>query len=208
MSHMETDSIMHEWVTAYPNVSQLPVSDSNMYYRGHRERNLRALADQCWSGLDTCDARHVVDLYALGLPCRIRAVKFFEELKFRSLQLFPETMAYARPVVLYLSLYTTYLATFQTTVIQAASDLRDLEQRRLTIRFEGESVDKDLPRSLPTLFSWKASTRSECSPNSECSHFECRVMQSVEIFGLNINEMPQGTSPIDEQVQRTDVIDA
>lgn len=84
MSHMETESIMHEWVTAYPNVSQLAVSGS-MYYHGTRERNLRALADQCWPGLDTCDARHVEDLYALGISCRIRAVKFFEEFKLHSL---------------------------------------------------------------------------------------------------------------------------
>lgn len=31
---------------------------------------------------------------------------------------------------------------------------------------------------------------------------------TLEIVGLNINEMPQGMSPIDEQVQRTDVVDA
>lgn len=82
---------MHEWVTAYPNVSQLAVSDS-MYYRGTRERNLRALADQCWPGLDRCDARDVADNYALGLPCCIRAVKLFDEFKFQSPQLFPETI--------------------------------------------------------------------------------------------------------------------
>lgn len=57
-------------------------------------------------------------------------------------------MAYARPVVLELSLYIKYFATCQKTVIRAASGLRDLEQLRLTVRFEGESVDKDLPGSL------------------------------------------------------------
>ncbi len=53
-------------------------------------------------------------------------------------------MEYARPVVLELSTHARYIGTFRTTLQQAANGLQDLEQLRLTVRFQDESIDTDL----------------------------------------------------------------
>ncbi|KAI0750488.1 hypothetical protein C8Q74DRAFT_1222632 [Fomes fomentarius] len=146
----------HDWVKAYPNLSQLSVSmmrDRAGAGAGARERNMHALADQCWPRLETCHAHRVADLDALGLPCHIRAVKITQMMAWSDLPLFPETMEYARPVELELSSYgmdLTELRTFE----KAANGLRDLEQLCLTLRFASESIDTDIPRSLSYMGNW------------------------------------------------------
>ncbi|KAI0767629.1 hypothetical protein C8Q74DRAFT_1370373 [Fomes fomentarius] len=258
------DSMMpDEWAKVYPNVSQLsisnrffkkPVTDDrdNAGFRAVREMNMRALADQCWPLLERCHSDCVADLYILGLPCHIRAIKFVEAMAWCDLPLFAEIMEYARPVVLELSSKGSYLTgrlpTLQTTFQQAAHGLRDLEQLRLTLHFASDSIDTDIPHSLlqgievgllPNLrilalridcelsYEWEHMRRIEDHkprvedrrppPRSERSLITfdlrkfCRALFSLaptlQTVALNINGMPQGMSPIDEQVQRTEVVD-
>ncbi|KAI0787971.1 hypothetical protein C8Q74DRAFT_1446539 [Fomes fomentarius] len=158
-------------------------------------------------------------------------------------------MVYARPVVLELTVYGSYFATFQTAFQQAASGLRgveDLEQLRLTVCVRRESVDKDIPqlllqgidaiRLLPKLralalqidceipYSWRRVRRNEnptprvegSSPPPALSFIAfdrrkfCRTLFSLaptlQTVGLSMDGMPRGMSRIDEQVQRTEVI--
>ncbi len=152
-----TEPSTHEWVKAYPNVSSLRVS--NRYYKVDdvrdeawfqtaHERNMHALVDQCWPQLKRCDAFCVADLYALGLPCHIRAIKFDWTMTSRDLRFFPETMEHARPDHLQLYLTIQRLATFQTTFQQAANGLRNLGLLRITVEFGSDSMDEDIPHSL------------------------------------------------------------
>ncbi len=277
-------SMMHyEWVKAYPNVSQLSISNmtfkkavtdnrDNAGFRAVRKMNLNALADQCWPFLEECHIDCVADLYALGLPCHIRAIKFVEPMAWCDLPLFPEIMEYARPVVLELSSKGSYLTgrlpTLQTTFYQAAHGLRDLEQLRLTLSFACDSVDTDIPHSLVRVVVFAGrrgnfaqaddvqlqvidvglfpnlrtlALRIDCEMSDEWDHMPriedhrprvedrkppsrserslitfdlrkfCRALFSLapnlETVALNINGMPQRMSPIDEQVQRTKVVD-
>ncbi|KAI0750436.1 hypothetical protein C8Q74DRAFT_1374021 [Fomes fomentarius] len=248
-----------KWVKTYPNVSQLSVftpllerlgsmdTDDEAGLRAARETNMRAFAHQCWPRLEEASLSCVAELYSLGLPCHIRTLKF-SEVKW-GLPFLPETMEYARPVVLELALYGRYLATFQTAVQQAANGLRDLEQLRITVRVHSDSIDTDLPRSLlqgvngikllPKLrklalrmqcelsYWWERRRIMTCTPDVEDSSLPadselslitfdrwtfCNELFSLapplETVGLIVDGMPQGMSRIDEQVQRTEIINA
>ncbi|KAI0750441.1 hypothetical protein C8Q74DRAFT_1374028 [Fomes fomentarius] len=148
-----------EWVKTYPNVSELSVfivslqgldgmvsSTEEAWFRDTRERNMHALVNQCWPRLEAACLSCVAELYILGLPCHIRSLKFIDTTW--CLLWLPETMEYAQPVVLELSLHAGYLRTFETFFQQAAHGLRDLEELSLTVQFDGESVGKGMPHLL------------------------------------------------------------
>ncbi len=59
----------HEWVKAYPNVSQLSISNNDYpigrgeaRVRATHESNIHSLADQCWPSLEQCHSYCVADL--------------------------------------------------------------------------------------------------------------------------------------------------
>ncbi len=183
-----------EWVKTYPNVSQLEsifdtsfskkgeMGDDEARYRSHRERNMHALADldQCWPRLEEASLSCVAELYSLGLPCHIRALEFFE-VKW-CLQFFPETMEYARPVVLELSTHARYIGTPSNRPQMAcgiSSSYTSLFGFRMRVStqtsrarwyvsfFHSAQMDHTQP-----MFSCAASTGSNYFPNSGGSHFD------------------------------------
>ncbi len=66
-----------------------PIGGGEARVRATHESNMHALADQCWPSLEQCHSYCVEDLYALGLPCHIRTVKFIRDMTRCDLQLFP-----------------------------------------------------------------------------------------------------------------------
>ncbi|KAI0704732.1 hypothetical protein C8Q76DRAFT_861143 [Earliella scabrosa] len=147
-----------EWVKTYPNITRLSVfssatdaycmSDtSNTEYDAVRQSNLAELERRCWPRLDEVRTGNVADLYVTGLTCRVRKVDL--GCATWGLPLLPVALERVRPVVL--ELWTKgecFGTTFKTHFGQAAAALQDLEELRISIRFNRDHLKLDVAHTL------------------------------------------------------------
>ncbi|KAI0794067.1 hypothetical protein C8Q74DRAFT_1193958 [Fomes fomentarius] len=133
-----------QWVVTYPNLQSLTVRTTNghlmevaeddlLEHALHRRLNLETHSTQtCWAQLESFEGT-LLDLYLLGLPCRISSVSV--DLCADSLQFFNPVMDHARPIHLNLRIDSLYIDIPVIGQCLQHAGLVDLRHLTLSISF-------------------------------------------------------------------------